>query len=100
LVRSAKWTAQTTAAGVSVGVSKLNQSIDANPTLKNARDATMTSVLGATAYVSGWLGWGKKNSAPEESKEVKQEPLEDGIVEGLPVATDEPVKAHASEGDK
>ena len=60
----------------------------------------MTSVLGATAYVSGWLGWGKKNSAPEESKEVKQEPLEDGIVEGLPVATDEPVKAHASEGDK
>jgi hypothetical protein len=100
LVRSAKWTAQTTAAGVSVGVTKLNQSIDANPTLKNARDATMTSVLGATAYVSGWLGWGKKNSAPEESKEVKQEPLEDGIVEGLPVATDEPVKAHASEGDK
>ena len=99
-MRSAKWTAQTTAAGVSVGVSKLNQSIDANPTLKNARDATMTSVLGATAYVSGWLGWGKKNSAPEESKEVKQEPLEDGIVEGLPVATDEPVKAHASEGDK
>ena len=99
-MRSAKWTAQTTAAGVSVGVTKLNQSIDANPTLKNARDATMTSVLGATAYVSGWLGWGKKNSAPEESKEVKQEPLEDGIVEGLPVATDEPVKAHASEGDK
>lgn len=60
----------------------------------------MNSVLGATAYVSGWLGWGKKNSAAEESKEVKQEPLEDGIVEGLPVATDEPVKAHASEGDK
>lgn len=99
MVRSAKWTAQATAAGVSVGVTKLNQSIDANPTLKNARDATVTSVLGATSYVSGWLGWGKKNLAPEESKEVKPEPLEDGVVEGLPVATDQNVQAHASEGD-
>jgi hypothetical protein len=51
----------------------------------------VTSVLGATSYVSGWLGWGKKNPAPEESKEVKPEPLEDGVVEGLPVASDENV---------
>ena len=56
-----KWTADATVAGVS----KLNEQIDANPTLKNAKDTTASTVSGVTSYVSSWFGWGSK---PAEAK--------------------------------
>lgn len=68
---------------------KLNQAVDANPTLKNAKDSTAKGIAMMSSSVSSWFGWGKK---PEEVKEVV-----DQVQEGIPVAYDHIEEAKGDE---
>lgn len=66
LNKGVQWTAAATVAGVN----KLNQAVDANPTLKSAKDQTAKGIAIMSSSVSSWFGWGKKK---EEVKETEAE---------------------------
>lgn len=66
LNKGVQWTAAATVAGVN----KLNQAVDANPTLKSAKDQTAKGIAIMSSSVSSWFGWGKKK---EEVKEAEAE---------------------------
>ena len=50
--------------GAKMGYSKLNESIDSNPTLANAKQKTISGFTEAGSYMTktfgGYFGWGKK----------------------------------------
>lgn len=73
------------AASTMVGVQKMNSAIDANPTLKNAKEQTAKSLSYVSSSMSGWFGWGSKKKA-DIPKEEPQEEVKEEVVVDVPVA--------------
>jgi len=58
--------------------SVVNEKIEANPTLANARKQTTQRMGAAAAYVGSWVGWGSGDAAAANEEQNQEEEKQNG----------------------